>query len=193
VKSLQPVRDYLRWWRDPRATLLGGVLAGAEENSRKHEQAELRFIAEAKSLPISPEPAQNWAVLEFMLGASPDVVARKFTLGAGKLPAMLCFTDNMAKRTEVTTLLDSMMVRLRDEQFPTGAEPLEQYLKERCVTGADITPVKHLGDVTTKLLTGDTVLMAKGLQSTSPSCAGACMIHGCAWSRSPSGSGRTRP
>ncbi|MDB4897424.1 MAG: gerKA1 [Firmicutes bacterium] len=164
MKSLQPVRDYLRWWRDPRATLLGGVLAGAEENSRKREQAALHFIDEAKSLPISPEPAQNWAVLQLMLGAAPDVVMREFTLGTGKLPAMLLFTDNMAKRTEVTAMLDSMMVRLRDEQFPTGAEPLEQYLKERSITGADVTPVKNLSDVTTKLLTGDVVLMAKGLQ-----------------------------
>lgn len=164
MDSLQAVRDYLRWWKDPRATLLGGVLAGAEENSRKREQAALRFIDEAKSLPISPEPAQNWAVLALMLGNSPDVVAREFTLGKDKLPAMLLFTDNMAKRTEVTTLLDSMMVRLRDEQFPTKPEQLEQYLKERSITGADITPLKHLDDVTTKLLTGDVVLMAKGLK-----------------------------
>ncbi|HYF81098.1 MAG TPA: spore germination protein [Symbiobacteriaceae bacterium] len=157
------IEEYLGWWGDARGFELAQVLAKAGEGPEHLNRAALAFTRLKQHLPISPVLAQNKAVINLILGHGADIVTRQIALGKDALPACLIHTDNMIMKLFVLPLMDNLVIRLRDETFPTEPQALWKYLEERVVTGTQVGAVKTIGDVTHRVLAGNTLLLVEGL------------------------------
>jgi hypothetical protein len=163
VKGLKAIRDYLRWWGDPRGVPLAVALNDAQRGPQQQEKAALAFAKEVQAMPISPVPEQAKALINLVLGNSPDILVREVALGRTELKAMVFHTDNLIKKEFIMGMLDNLVIRLRDEPFPTEPEVLKKFLEQRCFTIVEVTQVTTIGDITHTILGGDTILVVEGL------------------------------
>lgn len=161
MSSRQKAAAFLRRSQDPQAIDLAQRLESGCDPIP--EQVRLGLVPLQAKLQFSPVLAENRAILDLLLGASPDLVIRPLQLGSERHPALLIFLDSLAKRSEVTTLLDSLIVDLRQEQLPTGGSQLLQELLLRAVTSAEATPQSRLEPAIAGLLSGDSLLLVEGL------------------------------
>jgi hypothetical protein len=163
VADLQPIVEYLRWWGDPRGVELAVAIHNAARGTEQREQAALAFGRLKQDLPVSPVPAQTKAILDLLLGDSPDIVARRVALGKAGLPVLFVYTDNMIQKEFLVLLMDNLVVRLRDEVFPVEPDALWRYLEQRGLTGTGMTPAGTISDLVRVVLTGGTILLVQGL------------------------------
>lgn len=163
MESLEPIRDYLRWWGNLQAAPLESALVCAEYGPKEREQAALLFVDEAHRLPVSPVVAQNQALLGLILGGSADIVRRPLRLGANDLPALLVYVDHMVKKEQVTLFLDGLLVRLRQESFPTESHQLERFLCQEGLTSSDAKPRRTLAELANTVVIGNCLLVVQGL------------------------------
>lgn len=163
MESLEPIREYLRWWGDPKAAHLEGVLVCAEYGPDEREHAANRFVEVDDQLPVSPDILQNRALLDLVLGGSDDIVLRPLTLGANELPALIAYSDPMVNKDRIIRLLDTLLIRLRGTTFPTEANSLERFLRLESLTASEAKPLTNLKELTNTIVTGNCVLLVEGL------------------------------
>lgn len=163
MESLEPIREYLRWWGAPEAVPLANALVCAEYGPIERETAANEFVEVAKRLPVSPTLAQNVSLLKLVLGQSSDLVHRPIRLGQNELPAEITYVEHMVKKEMIAQVLDTLLVRLRQEQFPTEAERLERFLREEGITSSSAKSLEHLADLTGTILVGNCLLLVEGL------------------------------
>lgn len=163
MESLEPIRDYLRWWGAPEAVHLEGALVCAEYGPKEREKVADHFVEAAERLPVSPDVFQNRTLLDLMLGGSDDVVLRPLSLGANHLPALIAYVDHMVTKDRIITLLDTLLIRLREVTFPTEAHELERFLRQESVTASEAKPLKTMKELTGTIVTGNCLLLVEGL------------------------------
>lgn len=160
MQDLQLVTEYLR-----RIPPDKGVPLLLELGRARGDQEKLSLLlAKQKSkLPVVPNLDQTRAVLRLILGDSPDLIFRDLALGKEGRRAILLFTDNLIKKEQVMGLINVLMVKLRKENWPTDAATLTDFLTHRAVIATEVHTPDHLGDVTSAVLSGDSVLLVDGL------------------------------
>jgi hypothetical protein len=112
---------------------------------------------------VVPSLDQTCAVLRLILGGSPDLIFRDILLGKEGRRATLLFTDNLVKKEPVMGLITVLTVKLRKENWPTDADALTDFLTHRAVVAAEVHKTDRLGDITSAVLSGDSVLLVDGL------------------------------
>jgi hypothetical protein len=157
------IEEYLQWWGDPRGTELAQALDAAKAGPEQVAKAALAFTRAKQHLPVSPVPAQTQAVVDLILGYSADIVIRKVAIGKERLTTHFIHADNMIMKVFLMPIMENLIIRLRDEPFPTAPDALWRFLEERGLTGTEIKPLKTIGDVTRNFLAGNTVMLAEGL------------------------------
>lgn len=163
MESLQPIHEYLDWWGAPEAAALEGALVCAEYGPIERETAANAFVESAKRLPVSPVLQQNIALVGLVLGGSTDIIHRPLALGQNQIPAHIIYVEHMAKKEMVGQVLDSLLVRLRKESFPTEPGPLEYFLREQGITASSAKALEYLAELTSTILTGNCLLLVDGL------------------------------
>lgn len=163
MESLQPIREYLTWWGGPDAADLESALVLAEYGPIQRDSAANLFVESSKRLPVSPTLEQDVALLKLLLGDSADLIHRPLSLGQGALPAHLCYVEPMVKKETISQVLDSLLVRLRNDPFPTDPEQLERFLREQGITASAARPLEFLADLTSTVLVGNSLLLVQGL------------------------------
>lgn len=167
MTELEPVRAYLKRWANLQDAAHGGALtralSRAQEEHTSREQAALALSEAKDTLPVSPVLEQNRALLELILGSTPDLICRECELGMTRRPAMLLFLDTVVKKDFIMTVLTNLVVRLRDEEFPAEPAALQRYLALRGVTSTEVSRVTTAGGIIRAILSGDTVLLADKL------------------------------
>jgi len=152
---------YLRRWKAEEADRLADQI---EACGFPLPQETLSNLSRAKSsMPISPALDENRAMVRLMLGNCPDLRERRLYLGTQRRPGALFFIDEMAERTQVMTILESLVVRLRNEPLPEVTSGAFQVLLEQSVPSAVIEQIPTIGDLLDGLLTGQTILLVDGL------------------------------
>ena len=155
--NLQPVREYLGRWRDPRRPGLAAAL------DHGPEKAALAFADLMAELPLSPKVAELNALVTMLTGNAGDVIVRDITIGADALSATVYFIDGLVKKEIVLTMLESLAVRLRHERLPREPQALYQFLQHQGVVSSEVSRIQSLGDLLSAILSGDAVLAVEGL------------------------------
>ncbi|MDF2628612.1 MAG: gerKA1 [Symbiobacteriaceae bacterium] len=114
-------------------------------------------------MPIAPNLDQTRAVVRLILGNSPDLIYRELALGKEGRRAFLLFTDHLVKKEQVMGLIDSLTIKLRKEKYPSDTAALTDFLLQRAVIASEVNTSRTLGDVTSAVLSGDTVMLVDGL------------------------------
>jgi len=156
------VVQYLRRWQADRAIALADEMEACAAGPVP-ETTLLALTAEKEHMHVSPSLAENRAMLRLLLGASPDLMERPFYLGRERLPGLLLFLDEMAERTQVMAILDSLVVRLRSESIPSVGAALDQALLEQAIPSVGVTRVFTLGRSVDAILAGDSLILLEGL------------------------------
>jgi len=155
------VIEYLRRWKAEEADRLADQI---EACGFPLPQEILSDLSRAKnSMPISPDLHENRAMILLMMGNSPDLRERRLYLGTQRRPGVLFFLDEMAERTQIMTILESLVVGLRDETLPEVTSDSFQTLLEQSTPSAVIQQIPTIGDLLTGILTGQTILLVDGL------------------------------
>lgn len=156
------VVQYLRRWQVARASALADEVQGYS-GPQLPEKTLLALVTEKPHMPFSPVLAENRAMIRLLLGESPDLKERPLHLGREKLPGTIFYLDEMAERTQVMTILESLVVQLRTESIPSAGADLCQSLLEQAIPSAGIKRVFTMGDALNAILGGDTLLLVEGL------------------------------
>ena len=155
------VIQYLRRWNAAEADRLADSVEACEFPP---SQDLMIALSKAKDkMPISPVLDENWAVILLLLGNSPDIQARRLHLGTQRIPGVLLFLDEMAERTLVMTILESLVVGLRSEQLPEATSSAFQTFLEQSSPSVVIQKASTMADLLKAVLAGRTVLLVDGL------------------------------
>jgi len=155
------VIQYLRRWNAAEADRLADSVEACEFPP---SQDLMIALSKAKDkMPISPVLDENWAVILLLLGNSPDIQARRLHLGTQRIPGVLLFLDEMAERTQVMTILESLVVGLRSEQLPEATSSAFQTFLEQSSPSVVIQKASTMADLLKAVLAGRTVLLVDGL------------------------------
>lgn len=163
MESLNTAVRYLQRWQNPDAQQLAEELAQAVPQGQAPEETRLNVSRAKGQMPISPALEENRAMLELMVGGSPDVVFRPCELGGDRLPAFLLFLDNMVEKEYVVDATEALMIRLRHEPMPEPDAGLADFLEKRALPNHQVVRHGTLGEVVHAVLAGDTVLLVDGL------------------------------
>jgi len=156
------VVQYLRRWQVEPADALAAKVEGCGNNPLT-EEIILALAAEKEAMPISPVLAENRAVIRLLLGASPDLLERSLYLGSNRLAGSLFFLNEMSNRDQVMMILESLVVRLRNEALPASGADLPQAFLEQAIPSAKIEKAASISEVLSAVLSGDSVLLVDGL------------------------------
>ncbi|HYF77201.1 MAG TPA: spore germination protein [Symbiobacteriaceae bacterium] len=127
------------------------------------QKLSLILAAQKSQLPIVPSLDQTRAALRLILGDSPDLIFRDMLLGKDGRRALLLFTDNLIKREQVMGMINVLTIKLRKENWPAQAAALTNFLTHRAAIATEVNAANSLGDVTSAILSGDSVLLVDGL------------------------------
>jgi hypothetical protein len=160
VQDLGLVTEYLH-----RIPPKQGVPLQLEFRQARGDRQKLSLIlaAQKSQLPIVPSLDQTRAALRLMLGDSPDLIFRDLLLGKDGRRAILLFTDNLVKREQVMGMINVLTIKLRKENWPAQAAALTNFLTHRAAIATEVNAANSLGDVTSAILSGDSVLLVDGL------------------------------
>ncbi|WP_374712575.1 spore germination protein [Symbiobacterium terraclitae] len=159
--SLAEVIQYLRRWQVAEADQLADQIERCGEPLS--EELMLALSGAASSMPISPSLTENLAMIRLLLGGSPDLVIRTLSLGSGHLPGAMCYLNEMANRKQVMLILESLLVRLRNEPIPGPGGTVTPQFLDQANPSVKNELVSTMRDVLIAVLTGDCVLLVEGM------------------------------
>lgn len=160
MSSRQRAAAFLRRSQEPQAIDLADTLeSGCDPIPAK---TRLAIAPLQNRLRWSPILAENQAILDLLLGMSPDYVTRPLQIGAEGRPAHLIFCNSLALRDQVIRLLEILTGTLRSESLPLGANQLIQALILR-IPSTQVTATCSLGEGVMGILSGEALLLVEGL------------------------------